>query len=174
VRNLVPLAELLSRYGVLSQLKPSGSQLKGRCPIHDGSNPSQFTVNLTQGTWYCFGDCNTGGGTLEFVAARERVSLSRAAALIAEWFGLPPPFRNLQHRRPPMSTRSTHKVLAVTERPDGTGSKSYYTKIGVGFPIKNGAGLALQLDALPVSGRLIVLQMDDDDRASDAADRVEA
>lgn len=54
------------------------------------------------------------------------------------------------------------------------GSKSYYTKIGVDFPIKNGAGLALQMGALPVNGRPIILQITDDDRAGDAAEGVEA
>ena len=69
IRALVPLANVLSRYGVMENLKRAGSQLRGACPIHDGSNPHQFVVNLNINTWHCFGDCQRGGGTLEFVAA---------------------------------------------------------------------------------------------------------
>jgi hypothetical protein len=45
---------VLQRYGVLAELKKIGSQLFGRCPIHQGSNQKQFVVDL-----------NKGGGLLE-------------------------------------------------------------------------------------------------------------
>ena len=67
-----------------------------------------------------------------------------------------------------MGTRPTHKVLAVSERPDANGAvKSFYTKIGVAWPIKNGAGLSIKLEALPINNRLIVTEIsDEDERAS--------
>src|SRR5437016_5588777 len=68
INRVVSLAMVLSRYGILNDLKPLGSQLSGRCPIHDGSNPKQFVVHLTSNNWHCFGDCNRGGGMLDFVA----------------------------------------------------------------------------------------------------------
>jgi hypothetical protein len=162
-RRAVPLGVLLARYGLLSALKRSGSQLAGCCPIHDGSNPGQFIVNLSAGTWHCFGDCGRGGGTLELVALKERVSVRRAAALIAEWFALPPS-PALQQRRHDMA-RPTHKVLAVSERGDGEqASKPFYTRIGSAWPIKDGKGLSIVLDALPVNARLILLEIDADEK----------
>ena len=169
LRDLVPLSAVLARYGLLSSLRRSGSQLKGCCPLHDGTSRRQFVVNVESNTWYCFGSCQAGGGTLEFVAAMERVSLVRAGELVARWFALPSQLRHHQQRRPPMSIRPTHKVLAVTERRTGDDTKSYYTKIGVAFPIKNGAGLSLQMDALPLNGRLIVLEITDDEAPDEAA-----
>ena len=73
----MPISAVLERYGILSDLKRVGSQLKGCCPIHQGSNPKQFAVDLNKGLWHCFGDCNRGGGMLELVAELER---SRACA----------------------------------------------------------------------------------------------
>jgi hypothetical protein len=43
----------------------------------------------------------------------------------------------------------TRTVYAITER----GERSFWTKIGVAFPTRDGS-LNVQLDALPVSGRL--------------------
>ena len=73
LKRNVSLASVLARYGVpLDNLKRAGSQLRGACPIHNGSNREQFVVNLDSNTWHCFGDCDRGGGVLEFVAAREQ------------------------------------------------------------------------------------------------------
>lgn len=62
-------------------------------------------------------------------------------------------------------SKPTHKVLTATERPDGTNAtKAFYTRIGAGWPIKNGTGISIQLDALPVNGRLIVLEISEDEQ----------
>lgn len=161
----VPLVDILQRYGLLKALRRRGARLVGRCPVHGGSNNRQFVVNETDNTWFCFGDCKRGGGTIAFIAALERVTVAEAAARMAQWFA---PSLNSPHlqRTSTMGTRPTHKVLAVTERPDGNSSKSHFTRIGVAWPIKGGAGLSLQLDALPVNGRLIVMEFTDDDMPS--------
>ena len=56
-----------------------------------------------------------------------------------------------------MSEKSIGKsVFAITER----GEKSYWTKIGAAFTNKDGS-ITIQLDALPVSGRLQVRENGD-------------
>lgn len=66
-----------------------------------------------------------------------------------------------------MSNRPTHKVLAVSERSDAeTSSKSYFTRIGAAWPLKNASGFSIQLDALPVNGRLVVMEIGDEDYES--------
>ena len=47
-----------------------------------------------------------------------------------------------------------YDVLTVREGKDG--GKSWFTKIGAMFPAKNGGGYMIQLDALPIDGKLIV------------------
>jgi hypothetical protein len=102
--------------------------------------------------WYCFGACRRGGATLHFVAAMEGTDMATAARLLETWF----PHRALiTPRRTPMATRPSHRVLAVTARDSG---KNVLTRIGAAWPVKN--GLSLQLHALPVSGRLLVLSED--------------
>ena len=90
LRRLVPLALIISRYGLDAELKRVGSQLRGCCPIHKGTNPAQFVVDLRNNVWRCFGDCNRGGGPLELVAEIEHLALRDAAALIAQWFSIAP------------------------------------------------------------------------------------
>lgn len=63
-----------------------------------------------------------------------------------------------------MGTRPSHKVLAVSERPDGKDkTKPHFTRIGAAWPIKDGTGFSIQLDAMPINGRLVLLEFDDDD-----------
>ena len=63
-----------------------------------------------------------------------------------------------------MSERSTEtkNVYAITER----GEKSFWTKVGVAFTNKD-SSITIQLDALPVSGRL---QIREDDRSTSERD----
>ena len=81
---------VLSRYGIFNQLKRSGSQLAGCCPVHDGSDPRQFVVHLASNSWFCFGHCNRGGSMLDLVAQKERISIPAAARLLAQWFAINP------------------------------------------------------------------------------------
>jgi hypothetical protein len=161
----VPLTAVLARYGLLEKFRRSGGNLVGCCPLHHGTQPRQFNINPRDSTWYCFGDCNRGGGVLDFVAGIENISISAAAVLVADWFALPP---TAVKRRRPMTNKPTHKVLAVTERPDGDNPpKSYFTRIGAAWPIKNGSGLSLQLEALPLNGRLVLLEVGEDENVTD-------
>jgi hypothetical protein len=171
ISDRVPLTAVLARYGLLASLRRRGNRLVGKCPIHGGRNDRQFVVNETASTWFCFGDCNHGGGTIAFAAAMERESAAAAAARIAVWFALSPTTTPSPQRRSPMGARPTHKVLAVSDRPDGkNGTKAYFTKIGVAWPIKGGAGLSIQLEALPINPRLVLMEFDDQDEAPEIDD----
>ncbi len=99
--RLVPFSAILERYGYLAGLKQIGSQLFGACPLHGGSHKKQFVVDLNKGggVWRCFGDCNAGGGALEFVARKEKVGIKEAARLVRDWFALAPLSQLQQHRK---------------------------------------------------------------------------
>ena len=87
IKDWVSMEMVLERYGLLNLLKKSGNNLVGRCPIHNGSNPRQFSVNLDRNIFNCFGDCGSGGNVLDFVSIMEEVSLREAALLLKDWFG---------------------------------------------------------------------------------------
>ena len=178
VRRAAPLVLVISHYGLDAELKRVGSQLRGCCPIHKGSNPAQFVVDPRKGVWRCFGDCNRGGGSLELVAEIEHLDVRGAATLIAEWFAIPtqqtvrdPPH---QQRRTPVSGKPSHKVYAVEDREvdpsenDGDDNKAFWTRVGSAWPHKDGKGLNIVLSALPVNARLVLREYTPEDEKVDA------
>lgn len=154
IRRLVSLPMILSRYGLLETLRPSGRQLRGACPIHGGSNKRQFVVNLHDGTWHCFGDCSRGGAMLELVAELEKVDVHEAAVRIASWFAIPPHIPPRERRMEMSSGSPSFKVFAVSDREwkdpkTGEVKKGWWTRIGTAFENKDGSH-NIHLDALPV------------------------
>jgi DNA primase len=89
IRGRITMEQVLEHYGVLSTFKRSGNRLSGPCPIHGGSNPTQFRVELEKNIWNCFSECKHGGNVLDFVAKKEGVSIHEAAIKACEWFGIP-------------------------------------------------------------------------------------
>lgn len=62
--------------------------------------------------------------------------------------------------------RPTHVVWQVL----GEGGKSRWTRIGAGWPNRDGRGLSLKFDACPLAGRTVVREAGDaDDPGSNAA-----
>lgn len=90
VKAALTMERVLEHYGLLEQFKRSKDSLSGPCPIHKGSNPTQFRISTTKNVWNCFGKCQCGGNTLDFIAKLEDVSVHAAALKAIEWFGLDP------------------------------------------------------------------------------------
>src|SRR6266436_3916565 len=116
VRESVSIEQILEYYGLEEQLIRKGDQLIGPCPIHKGTNKSQFHVSLTKNVFHCFGDCksnptlrNGGGNLLDFVRVMEGIeetddpehtrAARKAALLIADWFGI-------DHKKPQSNARA--------------------------------------------------------------------
>ena len=158
------MLDVLDRLGVRERLRRSGKNLVGPCPVCRIGARS-FAVDPATDRWSCFAGCKSGGGVLELVSALERVSIVEAARLIAAWFALASPTI-----RSPFMSKPTHKVLTAVERSDGSNAtKAFYTRIGAGWPIKNGTGISVVLDALPVNGRLIILEIGEDEQEDSRA-----
>ena len=87
----VSIMMILDHYRLQRELKGRGHVLRGPCPIHGGSNPKQFTVNIREQSWFCFGDCRWGGSILDLVAALEGIEIREAAVRIAARFSIPSP-----------------------------------------------------------------------------------
>jgi hypothetical protein len=68
--------------------------------------------------------------------------------------------RQPQQRRKKMSDEKnkapTHTVYTVR---DGAheGNRAFFTRIGAAWPIKDGTGFSVALDALPANGRIVIL-----------------
>ena len=90
VKAAITMEQLLGHYQILDQFKRTGDSLNGPCPIHKGSNPTQFRVSTTKNIWNCFSDCEHGGNTLDFICKMEKCSIHAAALKAIEWFNLDP------------------------------------------------------------------------------------
>ena len=88
VKAAVKMEEVLRHYNLLDGFKRSGDSLSGPCPIHKGTNPTQFRVSTSKNLWNCFGECKNGGNVLDFIAQMENVSIHAAAHKAIEWFKL--------------------------------------------------------------------------------------
>ncbi len=55
-----------------------------------------------------------------------------------------------------MSKKPTLYAYTVKDR--GEGLKSIWTRIGAAWPHENGNGFTIELDALPVGGRLVLTE----------------
>lgn len=85
IKAAVTMEMVLDRYGVA--LKKSGYELRGKCPIHRGSNNKHFTANTSKNVFKCFfAQCGAHGNVLDFVAAMERCSVREAAVKLKDWF----------------------------------------------------------------------------------------
>lgn len=89
VKASVSMEQILTHYRLIESFKRSDDSLSGPCPIHHGSNPTQFRVSLSKNAWNCFGDCHGGGNVLDFVCQMEDVEVREAAHKLIEWFNLP-------------------------------------------------------------------------------------
>jgi DNA primase len=90
IKMAITMEQVLEHYGILDKFKRSGDSLSGPCPIHRGSNPTQFRVSTSKNIWNCFSECKHGGNTLDFIARMENVTIHAAALKAIEWFNLDP------------------------------------------------------------------------------------
>jgi len=88
VKAAITMEQVLARYGLMDRFKRSGDSLSGPCPIHKGTNSTQFRVSVSKNIWNCFSECKHGGNTLDFIARMDNVSIHAAATKAIEWFGL--------------------------------------------------------------------------------------
>lgn len=89
IRERLTMEMLLRHYGVLDTLTRKGNRLSGPCPIHRGTNPTQFRVDTDRNIWNCFSECKHGGNVLDFIAKKEDCSVHDAALKACDWFKIP-------------------------------------------------------------------------------------
>jgi len=117
VKAAITMEQVLEHYRLLDKFKRSGDSLSGPCPIHKGTNPTQFRVSLSKNVWNCFSECKHGGNVLDFIAKMENVDIHAAALKAIEWFHVDPEVvsadRDHEGEREPKETpRSEEPVSA--------------------------------------------------------------
>ena len=90
VKAAITMEQVLQYYGLLEKFKRGTDSLNGPCPIHKGSNPTQFRVSISKNIWNCFSECKHGGNVLDFIAEMEKCSIHAAALKAIAWFKLDP------------------------------------------------------------------------------------
>jgi len=90
VKAAITMEQVLEHYALIDTFKRSGDSLSGPCPIHKGTNPTQFRVSISKNVWNCFSECKHGGNALDFIAKMDNVSIHAAALKAVEWFHLDP------------------------------------------------------------------------------------
>lgn len=88
VKSAITMEQVLEHYGLLDKFKRGTDSLSGPCPIHKGSNPTQFRISISKNVWNCFSECKHGGNVLDFIAKMDDVSIHAAALKAIEWFNL--------------------------------------------------------------------------------------
>jgi DNA primase len=121
IKAAITMEAVLEHYGILDQFKRSGDSLSGPCPIHKGSNPTQFRVSTSKNIWNCFSECKHGGNTLDFIARMENVTIHAAALKAIEWFKLAPAEMSATEPGPEDSEESP---TAETPKPKGASKKA--------------------------------------------------
>ena len=87
IKRELSIERVLQEYGMVQDLKRSGSRISGSCPIHGGDNPSAFNVSLEKNLWNCFTHC--GGGTvIDLLMKIEGVRPGEAARLGYDMLGI--------------------------------------------------------------------------------------
>lgn len=65
IKARVSMVQVLEHYALMDSLRQSGDRISGPCPIHQGTNPTQFRVSISKNCWNCFGNCGRGGNVIE-------------------------------------------------------------------------------------------------------------
>jgi len=89
VKQRTDIVEVVSQYTALTK---AGRTFRGLCPFHSEKHPS-FFVYPEQGSWHCFGACNTGGDVFSFIMKKENIDFGEALRLLAERAGVSLPTR---------------------------------------------------------------------------------
>ena len=89
IRARITMEQVLTHYQLLDTFKRTGPNLSGPCPIHKGTNKTQFRVDTEKNIWNCFSECKHGGNTLDFICRMENLSIHDAAIKACEWFDIP-------------------------------------------------------------------------------------
>ena len=90
-------------YAEFTDLKRIGDELRGPCPLHDGTGPN-FAVHPDTGEWFCHSRCQEGGDAYLFLQRHHGLTFPEAIRRLADHAGL-----HFAHPTPRTVTMTTPK-----------------------------------------------------------------
>ncbi len=130
VKQKIDIVDVIGQYATL---KKAGRNFKALCPFHNEKTPS-FVVFPDQGTWHCFGACNTGGDVFTFLMRRENIDFGEALRRLALKAGVPlvreaPGEEDeRKHLREILATAAAHFHHLFKTHPEAQAARDYLTK----------------------------------------------
>jgi len=82
--DAVDIVEVISGY---TQLRGSGNEQRGPCPLHGSANIRSLKVDGSRQLFYCFG-CQKGGNAINFIMEIEGLAFKEAIAFLVEKFNV--------------------------------------------------------------------------------------
>lgn len=85
ILSKVSLEDLAQQAG--AKLQRSGGELRGRCPLHKGDNPTAFVIYTDphgHARWHCHTKCDAGGDAIDFVQRWQGLDFMGAVKYLAE------------------------------------------------------------------------------------------
>jgi DNA primase len=158
IKSAVSLQMVLDHYGI-NWLRKNRSELRGRCPIHQGEGNDAFHVNLTKNAFHCF-SCKAKGNVLDFVAAMEKCSVRDAAMKLKEWFSVdstavPAEKKSLIGEKGGEGTELGNKPLSFELRGIDL-AHAYLTERGISRETAETFGVGLFSGRGSMSGRVVI------------------
>lgn len=145
ILSRVSLEDLAGQAGV--KLQRSGGELRGRCPLHNGDNPTAFVIYADSNgrpRWHCHTKCDAGGDAIDFVQRWQGLDFMGAVKYLAEYLHLDlaelsfDPIaaqREMEHRKQTdLLDESTHYFTAQLWSKAGEQARKYL--LGRGFTEK--------------------------------------
>lgn len=88
----VDVHELAKHLG-LDIFRDNGYQIRCKCPLHGGSNPTAFSIDYddarrTPPTWYCRTDCEASGDIYELIMRLYKIDFIEAFKWVAKFVGV--------------------------------------------------------------------------------------
>jgi len=117
VKSAITMEQVLEHYGILDKFKRGTDSLSGPCPIHKGSNPTQFRISISKNIWHCFSECKHGGNVLDFIAKMDDVSIHAAALKAIEWFNLDPEAMSADNEKSESGKTEDKAPVETTPKP---------------------------------------------------------
>ena len=130
VKQKIDIVDVIGQYATL---KKAGRNFKALCPFHNEKTPS-FVVFPDQGTWHCFGACNTGGDVFSFLMKRENIDFGEALRRLAQRAGVelvregPGEDQERKRLREILSTAAAHYHYLLKNNPTAQGARDYVAK----------------------------------------------
>jgi transposase len=91
VKSQLPMRQVLEHLNLFAQLRSSGSQWRGPCPVHGQGKGRTFSVHLEKNVFQCFdAKCAIKGDVIDLWAAIKGLKLRDAALELVAAFNLKP------------------------------------------------------------------------------------